>query len=310
MDNVRPVAAVGSDDWFRWVWLVGRGRAAQADTVDAIQETVLSDGCPASVRAAALNALWSLVPVSVAVGIERQLLDRQDFDLALAGLAHPRWWKDESWLAACMGWIGRDAVVDATVARVLSWTERSVCWGRVPTEVWERIGISRDGTTSWRDVLETGIRCVQDPPKSPFETFWRQHIRHWVNRWLQWEESVYLYQWRIREESDLVAWTGSEPYPAAVPEAPDVDLVAVMADRQAAETLYLTMLGLGYTLRYDQSVSAAAQWDGIWSSWSSSLHYMTFEILTNAQTTEWHIGGLTGALRDPYAVKRWGLSLD
>lgn len=310
MDNVRPVAAVGSDDWFRWVWLVGRGRTAQAYTVDAIQETVLSDCYPASVRAAALNALWSLVPVSVAVGIERQLLDRQDFDMALAGLAHPRWWKDESWLAACMGWIGRDAVVDATVARVLSWTERSVCWGRVPTEVWERIGISRDGTTSWRDVLETGIRRVQDPPKSPFETFWRQHIRHWVNRWLQWEESVYLYQWRIREESDLVAWTGSEPYPAAVPEAPDVDLVAVMADRQAAETLYLTILGLGYTLRYDQSVSAAAQWDGIWSSWSSSLHYMTFEILANVQTTEWHIGGLTGALRDQYAVKRWGLSLD
>ncbi len=310
MDNVQPVPAVGTDDWFRWVWLVSRGGSASADTLDTIATTVFSDSCTSSVRLAALNALWSVAPVAAVIEVERRLLDGDAVDMGLAGLAHPRWWKDPSWLAACRGWLGRNAVVDETLARVLSWTERPVPWVRVPAEVWERTGISGHSQIAWIDVLETGMARVEEPPQSPFETFWRRHMQDWAHRWLQWEENLFLYRWRLGEEADLVAWTGSPPYPASVPEAPAVEWILGAPERPGAETLFLTMLGLGYTLGYHHSAAAAAQWDAVWSSWASSLHYMTFEILANVQTTEWHIGGLTGALRDHYALQRWGLSLD
>ncbi len=310
MDNVRPVPMVGSDDWFRWMWLASRGGNADADTLSILRVAVFTSDSTSAARLAALTALWSLAPVSVAIDVETRLLDDGEIALGLAGLAHPRWWKDDNWLTASLGWMGRSPALDSAVARVLSWTERPVSWVRIPLEVWERLGIRRVDTVSWIDVLETGLNRVEQTPTSAFETFWRQHIQDWARRWLQWEECLSLYRWRLREESDLVAWTQSEPYPGSMPDVPEVELARSVLDRPVAEALYFIVLGLGYTLGYDQSVSAAAYWDGVWSSWSSSLHYMTFETLANVQTTEWHIGGLTGALRHRYAVKRWGLRLD
>ncbi len=312
MDNrlAPPSHSEGSDPWCRWAWLLGRRVGLADDTVSLLHEVAIDSDRDGEVRRTALQAYWMVADVSDAVSLECELFDQNEMTLAVVGLRHPRWWKDEVWLSACDAWRGADPDIDETIARLWSWANRPMGIIRIPREVTERIGLADPDDIGWADAMEVGLDRANDVPDSPFEAFWRRHIMDWADRWLRWEESVWLYQWRLQEEATLTAWTKSVPYPSSWPDSPAIQTLGVPGARPASESLYLTVLGLGYLLGKDQTPALAAAWDGIWSSWSASLNYMTFEILSNVQTTEWHIGGLTGALRDNYAMKRWGLRLE
>ena len=143
-----------------------------------------------------------------------------------------------------------------------------------------------------------------------FPGFWAQHITDWAEKWFHWEEAVWLYRWRLQEERNLVEWTQSEPYGALSPAIPGVECMALEEPQTVQDSILLIMLGLGYDRGANASVSQAAEWDSIWSSWGASLNYALFEILANVQVTEWHIGGLSGSLRDRSRVQRWGLHLE
>lgn len=206
-------------------------------------------------------------------------------------------------MVALQEWLGCDPKLDEAIMRVWSWVDHPAAFVRVPTEIWPRMGVASESPMAWTDIVAGAQTELRQEPKTPFEAFWRSHIKEWCDRWLAWEESAFLYQWRLGEEENLARWTGSPPYAATVPTGLEVEGVALNKSQRLRNSLYEAVLGLGYWWNQSRSTDLAARWDGIWSSWSSSLNYMTFEVQSNCQTTEWHIGGLTGTLRDGYAVE-------
>lgn len=307
MNNGPSPYSEGSDGWCRWAWLSSRTEEVLADRlISVLGEIVIDSGRDGDVRRTALQAYWMGTGVRDAVKLESHLIDQKEIALASVGLQHPRWWKDETWILACNAWRGVDTEIDEAIARLWSWSNRPMAIIRIPQEVTERAALTDMSSIDWERAMTVGVDRAGVPSGSPFETFWRGHIMDWAHRWLLWEESVWLYQWRLREEATLTAWTDSAAYRSSWPDLPGVHTLEVPDPRQSRESLYLTMLGLGYLLGQDTSSTSAAAWDGIWSSWSASLNYAIFEVQSNVQTTEWHIGGLAGALRDNYALKRRG----
>lgn len=293
-----PTPADNPGIWCRWAWLVGRRGSAADEARHLLIDTVRDASCEQEVRQTALGAYWMVSTVDDAIKLQQQLIAGGETELARFGLEHPRWWKDEQWLNALEHWFGYDAEMDGTITRLWSWQDRAMQFVRIPTEIFQRTGFSGSPSVDWQEALHTGVVQNVRDPVTPFESFWRGHVRDWVRHWLRWEESVRLYLWRLDEESALTAWTQSAPYPSSRPEIGEIQLMQIDKPRPLSETLYLTILGLGYVLNRHETMESAARWDAIWSSWSSSLNYSTFEILSNVQTTNWHIAGMTGMLRD------------
>ncbi len=307
---VLPSESAAPAVWCRWAWLVSRQNTAGEQESGLLESIVRDTAAEMELRTTALSALWVTSALTAAAKIEGALVRHGQNDVALSGVLHPRWWHDEGWQDLSGSWVGACDDLDAAIWMIWAWANWPSPVVRVPVELLERTGLGKWEDHNWLEALRVGVaRAENSSARSPFEAFWPQHIRDWVLRWLRWEEAVRLYRWRLAEEASLTRWSGSPPYPASLPPEPRVLKIALDTPMPPHNALYFTMLGLGYLLEKD-SAESAPLWDSIWSSWASSLNYLTFEIQSNCQTTEWHIAGLTGALRDSYAMKRWGLSLD
>lgn len=298
-----PSADAPAVVWCRWAWLTGRQADANAKTVALLRDGVLDRDGDKEVRRALLSAYWEVVDVREAITLERELVSGGRDSLALMGVEHPRWWHHDQWVVALEEWLGSETTLDEAIMRVWSWVDHPAACVRIPTEIWPRMGQVPQSSMAWTDIVARAQTELRQEPKSPFEAFWCPHIKDWCNRWLAWEESACLYRWRLREEQDLTRWTGSAPYAAIAPAGLEVERVVLNKSQPLRDSLYEAVLGLGYWWNQARTTDLAAQWDGIWSSWSSSLNYMAFEVQSNCQTTEWHIGGLTGALRDGYVAQ-------
>lgn len=304
---VIPSSGADADEWCRWAWLMGR--QSSPEPLAQLREVVSAREQVHLVRQTALGSYWMLSEVHDAMALEVHLLEQQQWHLAVYGLNHPRWWHDSQWVDACQNWVGLDDTVDRTVFRLASWDYRPLAHARIPHHVYERVGSIRH-PVDWDQALVIGEKHIRDPKPSGFVGFWEKHITDWAEQWFRWEEAVWLYRWRIQEEQQLVEWTHSEPYGAAPPPIPIMDCPRLSEARTVQESTRLMMLGSGYQLGAKDSSDAAAAWDSIWSSWAASLNYALFDILSNVQTTEWHVAGLTGSLRDQSRAQRWGLRLD
>lgn len=290
--------------WCRWGWLMGRRPNPEA--LAMLRRMVLDPDRDLLIRQTALGAYWMLAEAHDAIRLEEELLGDQQWDLAVWGLNHPRWWKSTPWLDACQDWTNLNDQVNQALFRVLSWGQRPLLLARIPTEIYDRIpAITKP--IDWEKMLEVGKQHVREPKSSGFVGFWEQHITEWAKKWYRWEEAVWLYRWRLQEEQQLVEWTNSEPYGARVPEVPMLECPTMLEAETTQERTPLMLLGLGWHLG---SSDKGAAWDSIWSSWAASLNYSLFEILTNVQTTEWHLAGLTGSIRDQSRSQRWGLQWD
>lgn len=305
-----PDRSDGPQAWCRWAWLSGRRPVNNPETKTTLRDVILDNGFGDEVRLTALSAFWTLYELDEIVELQHQLIANHEMALAVSALLHPRWSHNEDWLTACGDWVGVNQDIDEAVIRLWNWADRPIDSVRIPREVLERADIIDVPSIDWRHCLEVGLERAHTPPHSPFEGFWQQHVTDWAAHWLQWEEQIWLYNWRLHEETMLTEWTQSQPYPTVRPVSPTTTVIKIDEARKASEALCFTMLGLGYVLQRNADDHVAAKWDSLWASWSSSLNYATFEVMSNVQTTEWHIGGLTGALRDLYAMKRWGLQLD
>lgn len=294
-------------EWCRWAWLIGR--QCRADARAALCSIIFEDDRDITVRQTALSAYWMLSDVKDAIQLEEGLLAERRWGLALWGLDNPQWWHDARWLDASQNWIGVDQSLDSSVIRLQSWGGRKISWVRVPEQIYDRVA-GMQPPLNWRALLEVGAAHLGGPKATGFPGFWAQHITDWAEKWFHWEESVWLYRWRLQEERNLVEWTQSEPYGASSPIIPGVECLALEEPRTVQDSTLLMMLGLGYDWGANASVSQAAEWDSIWSSWGASLNYALFEMLANVQVTEWHIAGLTGSLRDQSRAQHWGLQLD
>lgn len=247
-----PERAADNRAWCRWAWLAGRQVVADHETRASLHQMALDATAADDVRRTALSAYWMVADLPEALRLEEELMAQNDLNLALLGLWHPRWHGDAAWLDACGTWLGRDARIDETIARLWSWANRSTKWVRVPLEVRERAGLSEEIPINWAETMLLGVERERQAPGSPFEGFWRRHMQEWADRWMRWEASVWLYRWRLEEEGLLTAWTESPPYPASWPAVPEVNRMHVVEPRPAGELLYLTVLGLGYLMKKDR----------------------------------------------------------
>ena len=306
---IPPSESAVPRDWCRWAWLVSRQNTVEEQERQLLESIVREPTADPELQQTALSALWMTSPVTTAVVLEDSFVRHGHTDVALTGVLHPRWWSDAVWQEVAASWLGADDRLDAAIWMVWAWANRPSSVTRVPIEVLERAGLGDSRDLVWPQALEIGRERAKAEARTPFEGFWRQHVRDWVGRWLQWEQAVYLYRWRFAEEERLTRWTESAPYAVAVPPAPEILTIPLDTPMAPQESLYWVILGLGYVLGQD-GLDLAPKWDAIWSSWASSLNYLTFEVQSNCQTTEWHIAGLTGALRDGSAMKRWGLTLE
>lgn len=304
---VTPSPDADEYEWCRWAWLMGR--RMNAKPLGQLQELVFNVERDPLIRQTALGSYWMLAEVKDAIALEEKLLEQKPQALAVYGLNHPRWWHDSQWLDACQSWTRLDDTVDQTVFRLLSWDGRPLSRARIPHQVYDRVGTVL-GPVDWDKALHAGEQHIQRSKISGFVGFWEHHIAEWARQWFRWEEAVWLYRWRLQEEQQLVEWTHSDPYGAAAPPIPTLECPALSEPRTAQESVCLMMLGLGCQLGAKDDAAKAAGWDSIWSSWAASLHYALFEISSNVQTTEWHVAGLTGSLRDQSRAQRWGLQLD
>lgn len=264
-------AAIPSDTaepyaWCRWAWLIGR--QCSAGTLAALCSMIFEDDRDITVRQTALSAYWMLSDVENAIQLEERLLAERRWDLAQWGLGNPQWWHDTRWLDASQRWIGVDQSLDSSVIRLQSWGGRKISWVRIPDQIYDRIA-GMQPPLNWSALLEAGTAHMGGPKATGFQGFWAQHITDWAEKWFHWEESVWLYRWRLQEERNLVEWTQSEPYGASSPVIPGVECLALGEPRTVQDSTLLMMLGLGYVRGANASVSQAAEWDSIWSSWGA-----------------------------------------
>lgn len=302
---IPPSESAVPRDGCRWVWLASRQNTVEEQERQLLESIVRDPTADPELQQTALSALWMTSPVTTAVVLEDSFVRHGHTDVALTGILRPRWWNDPVWQHVAASWLETNDRLDAAIWMVRAWANRPSSVTRVPIEVLERAGLGDSRDLVWSQALQIGRERAKAEARTPFEGFWRQHVRDWVGRWLQWEQAAHRYRWRLAKEELLTRWTDSAPYAAAVPPAPEILTIPLDTPMTPQESLYWVILGLGYLLGQD-GLDLAPKWDAIWSSWPSSLHYLTFEVQSNCQTTEWHIGGLTGALRDGSAMKRWG----
>jgi len=301
-----PAASARRRDWLHWIWLVGRMQ--QRGHLQALKDVILNDGLDEELRKVAVSSYWELVNVDEAILVQNLLIDRQEMVLALYAVNHPKWWHDVQWLDASRHWIGRTDILDAWLKRLWSWTEESTTVARIPREVYHRANAFEEYRGNWGQAWTRGLELLERMPLEGFHAFWPVHIGQWADHFRQWEEATCRYRWRLEEEQALVALTRSDAYITPHIEEPEVDLIVTSEARPPGELLTILILGWGDLVVKD--AQGAALWDSIWASWAASLQYMIFEISSNIQTTEWHIAGLTGALRDDISVTQWRLNLD
>ncbi len=303
-----PSHDAGMNEWCRWAWLVGR--SMQHDQLPMLGDVICDQESDPIVRQTALGSYWVLTDVDGAIQMEECLLADNELRLALFGLQHPRWWHESSWIDVGDRWLGHDTELDQAVDRLKCWAQRPTLFCRIPHQIYDRVNISPETLINWEDIWRIGVEHSHDHEMSGFVSFWHNHITQWADLWYRWEEAIWLYRWRLQEEQQLVEWTHSEAYAGHFPEVPDVETVAIPRPQSAQESISLMILGLGFYLNASKTSQTAAAWDSIWSSWAASLNYALYETLSNVQTTEWHLGGLTGSLRGRSQAKRRGLQLD
>ncbi|MCL4494815.1 MAG: hypothetical protein M1294_08370 [Firmicutes bacterium] len=286
--------------WCRWAWLAGQTQCYSC--LPVLRELIGNQAYDALVRKTALPSYWILSRVEDAIHLQETLLSQHDVALASVGIKHPHWWHEASWLDACQNWLGQDSLLDQAIVRILSWSHRPTLYARVPQEVMSRAGVVPDERLDWEAMWRLGQKYIGQGSLPGFEGFWPRHMSQWASGWLKWEEAVWRYRWRLREEERLVEWTHKKAHKIRVPDPPLVDMVPLPQAQSAEESITWMVLGLGYHRGAERTDTEAAAWDSIWSSWAASLNYALYEILSNVRITEWHIAGLSGSLRDSLYV--------
>ena len=280
----------------QWAWRAGHTQCYSC--LPHLRDLIGNRQYDESVREIALSSYWILGDVDNAAELQETLLSQNDFSLALRGVQHPRWWHDPSWLKACQRWLGRDPLVDEAIVRIWHWSNWLAKYVRVPREVLERAHVAtRERTIDWEKMWRLGQSHLGAGTLPGFEGFWLGHIRQWSSRWLQWEEAIWRYYWRLKEEERLVEWTHKEDRGLRMPKLPEVVSVELPELQSAEDGLTRMALGLGYHVGAADSEIGCAAWDGIWSSWAASLNYQLYQILSNVRITEWHIAGPSGLLQ-------------
>jgi len=183
--------------------------------------------------------------------------------------------------------------IRTAVCDVLSLWGETVSMVPIPDELWTRCEIeSRE--IPWDVVWRTGRERLAGTDDG-WGKSWKYHVQQWAKNWFRDRRARYLYTWRKFEEARLEQWlAGTTPGLGPTPAVPE--WIRLPEPMLSHEALTAIALGLAPFSRRFSMHDFPAWWDGVWSSWATSLHYDMYERYTNIRVTEWHIGALTGQM--------------
>lgn len=238
--------------------------------------------------------------------LDWSLLAAIDPSLVVSAVQHPRWLADRAWLddlTEATHW-GQDS--RHAVWTVWAWSDRAVPALPLPLDLRQRCGISEQATINWDAVWQEGILSLLEGES--WDRIEVTHAKTWAGKCLHYMQAECIYYRTRNDENILDQWLNKPIGPLLADPKPQ-EWVTLPMPTGAIKALTVIGLGLAKWSDHFGEPDFSAWWDGVWASWAASLQYALYEIYSNIQITEWHLGGLTGMLAnsvatDSYSVPR------